>query len=62
MVLRCRPNCPPLAKPELKQAKELFDSLSLSAAQNTIRFWSAQGSAGKAPVPETAAAVPEIRA
>jgi uncharacterized protein (DUF2336 family) len=62
MVLRCRPNCPPLAKPELKQARELFDSLSLSAAQNTIRFWSAQGSAGKAPVPETATAVPEIRA
>jgi uncharacterized protein (DUF2336 family) len=60
MVLRCRPNCPPLSKPELKQARELFDSLSLSAAQNTIRFWSAQGSAGKA-APETAASVPEIR-
>jgi uncharacterized protein (DUF2336 family) len=61
MVLRCRPNCPPLAKPELKRARELFDSLSLSAAQNSIRFWSARGSAGKAPVPETATAVPEIR-
>jgi Uncharacterised protein conserved in bacteria (DUF2336) len=40
MVLRNRPNCPPLSKVELEQGKQTFESLSLSAAQRTIKFWS----------------------
>jgi hypothetical protein len=60
MILRCRPGCPPLSKIELDQAKEVFETLSLSAAQRTIRFWSARGSAKKADAPETTVAVSDI--
>jgi uncharacterized protein (DUF2336 family) len=60
MILRCRPGCPPLSKIELDQAKEVFETLSLSAAQRTIRFWSARGSARKADAPETTVAVSDI--
>jgi uncharacterized protein (DUF2336 family) len=40
MVLRNRPNCAPPSKVELEQGKQTFDTLSLSAAQRTIKFWS----------------------
>ena len=46
MVLRNRPNCPPLSKVELEQGKQTFESLSLSAAQRTIKFWSSANPAG----------------
>ena len=60
MILRCRPGCPPLSKIEMAEAKEVFETLSLSAAQRTIRFWSARNSAAKADAPETAVAVSDI--
>ena len=42
MIIRNRPNCALPTKLELEQGKEVFNSLSLSAAQRTIRFWSAR--------------------
>jgi uncharacterized protein (DUF2336 family) len=60
MILRNRPNCAPLPKQELEEGKEVFETLSLSAAQRTIRFWSARGSAKKADAPETSVAMSDI--
>jgi uncharacterized protein (DUF2336 family) len=60
MILRHRPNCTPLSKQELEQGKEVFETLSLSAAQRTIRFWSARGAAKKADAPETSVAMSDI--
>lgn len=60
MVLRNRPNCRPSTRQELDEGKEVFDALSLSSAQRTIRFWSARGSARKADAPDTAVAVADI--
>lgn len=47
MALSARPDCPRASQQELAQGKEVFDTLSLSAAQRTIRFWSARGTARK---------------
>jgi uncharacterized protein (DUF2336 family) len=60
MILRNRPNCVPLTKQELEQGKEVFETLSLSAAQRTIRFWSARSLAKKPDVPETSVAMSDI--
>jgi uncharacterized protein (DUF2336 family) len=60
MILRNRPNCVPLTKQVLEQGKEVFETLSLSAAQRTIRFWSARSSAKKADAPETSIAMSDI--
>jgi uncharacterized protein (DUF2336 family) len=47
MILRNRSTAPAISKLQLEQGKEVFDTLSLSAAQRTIRFWSARNSAKK---------------
>jgi uncharacterized protein (DUF2336 family) len=60
MILRNRPNCVPLTKQELEQGKEVFETLSLSTAQQTIRFWSARRSAKKPNAPETSVAMSDI--
>jgi uncharacterized protein (DUF2336 family) len=60
MILRNRPQCRPLTKQEFENGKEVFDALSLSSAQRTIRFWSARGSARKADAPNTAIAISDI--
>jgi uncharacterized protein (DUF2336 family) len=60
MILRNRPNCAPLSKQELEEGQESFETLSLSAAQRTIRFWSARSSAKKADAPETSVAMSDI--
>jgi uncharacterized protein (DUF2336 family) len=60
MILRNRPKCPPASKQDLEQSREAFEALSLSAAQRTIRFWSARSSAKKADAPETAVAMSDI--
>ncbi len=60
MILRNRPRCTPLSKLEFEQAREMFDALSLSAAQRTIRFWSARSSAKKPDAPETSIARSDI--
>jgi uncharacterized protein (DUF2336 family) len=44
MILRNRPKRAPLSKVELEQGKQTFESLSLSAAQRTIKFWSSANS------------------
>jgi uncharacterized protein (DUF2336 family) len=60
MILRNRPNCRAATRQELDEGKEVFEALSLSSAQRTIRFWSARGSARKADAPDTAVAVSDI--
>jgi uncharacterized protein (DUF2336 family) len=60
MILRNRPHCRPLTKQEFENGREVFDALSLSSAQRTIRFWSARGSARKADAPDTAIAISDI--
>jgi uncharacterized protein (DUF2336 family) len=60
MVLRNRLNCRPATRQELDEGKEVFEALSLSSAQRTIRFWSARGSARKADAPDTAVAMSDI--
>jgi len=42
MIIRNRPNFAMPARIELEQGKEVFEALSLAAAQRTIRFWSAR--------------------
>jgi uncharacterized protein (DUF2336 family) len=60
MIIRNRPNCAPLSRQELEQGKEVFETLSLSGAQRTIRFWSARSSAKKPDAPETSVAMSDI--
>jgi uncharacterized protein (DUF2336 family) len=60
MILRNRPKCPPASKQDLEQSREAFEALSLSAAQRTIRFWSARSSARKADAPGTAVTMSDI--
>lgn len=60
MILRNRPHGRPLTRQELDAGREVFDALSLSSAQRTIRFWSARGSARKADAPDTAVAISDI--
>ena len=60
MILRNRPNCATISKQELEEGQESFETLSLSAAQRTIRFWSARSSAKKADAPETSVAISDI--
>jgi hypothetical protein len=42
MIIRNRPNFAMPAKIELEQGREVFEALSLAAAQRTMRFWSAR--------------------
>lgn len=42
MIIRNRPNFAMPTKIELEQGKEVFEALSLAAAQRTMRFWSAR--------------------
>jgi len=39
MIVRHRPGATTVADKELEQAKAMFDALSLSVAQRTIRLW-----------------------
>ncbi len=47
MIIRNRKHCPPPAREELDQGRAVFDELSLSAAQRTMRFWAARDVAKK---------------
>ena len=55
MIIRNRKNCPPIGRDELDQGRRVFEELSLSAAQRTMRFWSARGTAKKPGAPALAA-------
>jgi uncharacterized protein (DUF2336 family) len=57
MIIRNRPECRPVSCQELEQGVEVFEALSLSAAQRTIRFWSARSAAKKNDRSDTAVAV-----
>jgi hypothetical protein len=46
-IIRNRPGCPPLTKPESERGLEIFDALLLSVAQWTIRFGSVSIAAEK---------------
>ena len=47
MIIRNRKNCPPPSREQLEQGRAVFDELSLSAAQRTMRFWAARDAAKK---------------
>jgi uncharacterized protein (DUF2336 family) len=57
MIMRNRPGCAPVSKRRLEQGQEVFEALSLSAAQRTIQFWSAQNVAKKNGRPDSKVAV-----
>jgi uncharacterized protein (DUF2336 family) len=48
MILRNRPNGPPISRQDLERCRVGFEALSLSAAQRTIQSWSMRGSADNA--------------
>jgi uncharacterized protein (DUF2336 family) len=50
-IISNRPDCLPVSQQKLEQGKEIFDALSLSAAQHTIRIWSTRSSAKKSDAP-----------
>jgi uncharacterized protein (DUF2336 family) len=50
-IINNRPGCLPVSQQKLDQGKEIFDGLSLSTAQQTIRIWSTRGAAKKADAP-----------
>ena len=50
MIIRNRPNFAIPTKFELEQGKEVFEALSLAAAQRTMRFWSTRTSVKTAEV------------
>ncbi|WP_244549006.1 DUF2336 domain-containing protein [Bradyrhizobium canariense] len=60
MIIRNRPGCAPVSKQELQQGQEVFETLSLSAAQHTIQFWSAQNMAKKNDRSNTAVAAIKV--
>jgi uncharacterized protein (DUF2336 family) len=60
MILRNRSSFPAVSRQQLEQGKEVFEALSLSAAQRTIRFWSARSAAKKTDVPDMPAAMAEV--
>ncbi|HUN95825.1 MAG TPA: DUF2336 domain-containing protein [Bradyrhizobium sp.] len=45
MIIRNRPDCAPVSKQQFDQGSQVFDALTLSAAQRTIQFWSTQSPA-----------------
>jgi uncharacterized protein (DUF2336 family) len=60
MIIRNRPRCAPASRQELDQGQEAFETLQLSAAQRTIRFWSVRSAAKRNDHPDTAVAVFQI--
>jgi len=47
MIIRNRPDQHPVTREELEEGRQVFEMLSLAAAQRTMRFWSARKSAKK---------------
>ncbi len=47
MIIHNRPGCAPASKQQLERGQEMFNSLALSTAQQTIRIWSAEKTAKK---------------
>ena len=45
MIIRNRPGCAPVSKQRFEQGLQVFDALALSAAQQTIKFWSTRSPA-----------------
>jgi hypothetical protein len=50
MIIRNRPGCAPVSKQQFEQGREVFDAMTLSAAQRTIQFWSTQDPAKNATI------------
>ena len=48
MIIRNRPDCAPVSKQQFEQGSQVFEALTLSAAQRTIQFWSTQSPAERA--------------
>jgi hypothetical protein len=53
MIIRNRPDCAPVTKQQFEQGLQVFDALTLSAAQRTIQFWSTQSPAERAEMAQT---------
>jgi hypothetical protein len=47
LILHCRPDYSRNSVLDFEQNKHIFEALSLSSAQRTLRFWSARSSAKK---------------
>jgi hypothetical protein len=45
MVIHNRPGCALVSKVQLERGQEMFDTMALSAAQQTIRMWSEEKAA-----------------
>jgi len=48
MIIRNRPDCAPVSTQQFEQGSQVFETLTLSAAQRTIQFWSTQSPAERA--------------
>jgi uncharacterized protein (DUF2336 family) len=53
MIIRNRPDCAAVSKQQFEQGSQVFETLTLSAAQRTIQFWSTQSPAGRAAMVRT---------
>jgi uncharacterized protein (DUF2336 family) len=60
MIIRNRPGCSPPSEQELDHCRDVFEALLLSAAQQTIRFWSARSAAERNDHAGTAVSVFQI--
>jgi uncharacterized protein (DUF2336 family) len=60
MIIRNRPGCSPLSEQELGHCQDVFEALLLSAAQRTIRFWSARSAAKRNDHADTTVSVFQI--
>jgi len=64
MIIRNRPGCVLPSQPEFDEARNVYEAVSLAAAQRTIRFWAARASADKSerkPVAQASASAPARR-
>ena len=53
MIIRNRPDCAAVSKQQFEQGSQVFETLTLSAAQRTIQFWSTQSPAERAAMVRT---------
>jgi uncharacterized protein (DUF2336 family) len=60
MIIRNRPGCSPPSEQELGHCQDVFEALLLSAAQRTIRFWSARSAAKRNDHADTTVSVFQI--
>jgi hypothetical protein len=60
MVLRSRPGQPTASLLDLEQSRQMFQALSVSSAQRTVRAWSARSVTKKLDASKTPAATSKV--